>query len=80
VNLESLKRPEVKRFVGFYLEHAHELAEEVDYVGLSEELYARVQNHFEGRLPGTHYLTPEGDKRTGGLPEVYTEENLYERQ
>jgi phosphate transport system substrate-binding protein len=78
VNLESLKRPEVKRFVGFYLERAHELAEEVDYVGLSDELYARVQDRFEGRLSGTHYVTPEGEKRTGGLPEVYTEENLNE--
>jgi phosphate transport system substrate-binding protein len=77
VNLESLKRPEVKRFVDFYLEHAQRLAKEVDYVGLSDEVQARVRDHFEGRLTGTHYLTPEGEKRSGGLPEVYKEENLY---
>jgi phosphate transport system substrate-binding protein len=77
-NLDSLKRPEVKRFVRFYLERAKTLAEEVDYVGLSDELYGRVQDRFEARLSGTHYLTPEGEKRIGGLPEVFTEENLFD--
>ncbi|MBW3596543.1 MAG: PstS family phosphate ABC transporter substrate-binding protein [Planctomycetes bacterium] len=76
VNVDSLKRPEMKRFVDFYLEHARKLAEDVDYVGLSEELYGRATEHFEQRLTGTHYLTEDGEKRTGGLPEIYQEENL----
>lgn len=78
VNLDALKRPETKRFVDFYLKHAPQLAEQVDYVGLSDELQARVRNHFEARLTGTHYLTAEGEKRTAGLPEVYAEANLNE--
>ena len=78
VNVNSLKRPEMKRFVDFYLEHARQFAEEVDYVGLSEELYGQAREHFQQRLTGTHYLTADGEKRVGGLPEIYQQENLLD--
>jgi len=39
VNNASLERPEVRDFIEFYLNNAGELAEEVGYVGLSQEDY-----------------------------------------
>ncbi len=80
VNVNSLKRPEVKRFVSFYLANAQELARQVDYVGLSDDLQAPVRETYEARLTGTHYLTPDGEKRIGGLPAIYTEANRYDGQ
>ena len=38
VNVESMKRPEVKTFVKFYLDHAAEMADEVGYVSVTKEI------------------------------------------
>lgn len=73
---DSLRRPEVKQFVEFYLKHAPSLAQKVDYVALPQELYELATQHYEDRLMGTHYLTPEMEKRSGSLLEVYTTDNL----
>lgn len=75
VNTESLKRPEIKQFVEFYLDHAAEMAEKVDYVALPKEIYATARLHYEDRIVGTHYLTPELAKRSGPLSELYKAEN-----
>lgn len=71
VNLKSLKRPEVKRFVNFYLQNAAKVAAEVGYVGLPPEIYAEAQKHLDDRLAGTHYLTAEGEAKTGTLASLY---------
>lgn len=44
VTKSSLYRPEVENFVRFYLEHAGQLAEEVGYVAVSDNVY---QDNFE---------------------------------
>lgn len=72
----SLKRPEIKEFVSFYLEQAGALSKKVGYVPLPEDLSKRAVEHFEGRLIGTHYLSEAGEKRTGPLATVYVPENL----
>lgn len=41
VNSESLKRPEVKAFVQFYLEYAKEIAKEVGYIALPDDQYSK---------------------------------------
>ena len=41
VNLDSLKRTEVKEFVLFYMEHAEELVNEVGYTPLNKNIYQR---------------------------------------
>ena len=76
VNTKSLSRPEVKRFVSFYLDNAASMAEKTGYVALPEELYERVEEHARERLAGTHYLTPEGEKRDDPVTTVYQKENL----
>lgn len=76
VNVESIKRPEMKRFVEFYLENAPEAAVKVKYVALPTDVYEQAKTHYEDRLTGTHYLDAEGNKRKGALTEVYKKENL----
>lgn len=74
VNINSLRSPAVKKFVEFYLDNAGDLAEQVDYVALPEELYDRAIMHFEDRLTGTHFLTSDLKKRSGSLTELYNED------
>ena len=76
VNAKSARRPEVRKFVTFYLENATELAEAVGYVGLPEEIQARVMEHFTGKLTGTHFIDENGEKREGPVSELYNAENL----
>lgn len=76
VNSKSADRPEVKTFVNHYLENAADIAEGVGYVGLPEEMYERAEDHFGRRLTGTHFLTQEGEKRSGSVVDLYTEDHL----
>ena len=78
VNTKSLGRPEVKRFVDFYLKNAPEMAKQTGYVALPEAVYASAVKHARARKSGTHYITAEGEKRSGAVTEVYTEENLVD--
>lgn len=76
VNEDSLRRPEVKQFVKFYLEHAAGLAEQVNYVALPADLYERATKHFENRLSGTHFLDTNMKKQTGTLSDLYQADRL----
>ncbi|WP_164102666.1 PstS family phosphate ABC transporter substrate-binding protein [Candidatus Laterigemmans baculatus] len=77
VNADSLRRPEVKRFAQFYLEQAPELAAETGYVALPASVYDQVRTNLQSRKTGTHYLTEEGESRSGPVTEVYAPENLH---
>lgn len=74
----SLRRPEVKKFVEFYLEQAAELAKKVDYVALPQEVYELANAHYQDRLVGTHFLTSDLEKRIGALSDLYTTDSLVE--
>lgn len=81
VNASAIRRPEVKLFVKFYLEHAAELATRVGYVGLPPELYeaaAKILNHRPRPLTGTHFLTAEGPVANASLPELYLSDQFFE--
>jgi phosphate transport system substrate-binding protein len=56
VALRSAERPEVQRFVEFYLEHAAELAAEVGYVALPDDVYAAARERFAQKATGTAYV------------------------
>ncbi|HKI49241.1 MAG TPA: PstS family phosphate ABC transporter substrate-binding protein [Desulfobacteria bacterium] len=47
VNLHSAKKPEVRKFVRFYLKHAKELVKEVGYVPLPDQDYQKYLEKFE---------------------------------
>ena len=62
VSTESLKRPEVRSFVEYYLsEEARPLIEEVKYVPLPDDAYAVGMERLQKNIVGTGF---------GGVPEV----------
>lgn len=63
VSEKALARPEVQRFVEFYLANVGKLAEEVGYVQLGEEGYRLVANHFREKRLGT--IFGEGGSQVG---------------
>jgi phosphate transport system substrate-binding protein len=72
VNAASAERPEVARFIEFYLTEGPALAAEVGFVPLPEAASKRALEHFRARRVGTVF---------GGAPEVgVTIEELLERE
>ncbi|MBE7523754.1 MAG: PstS family phosphate ABC transporter substrate-binding protein [Burkholderiales bacterium] len=61
VNAKSLERPEVKKFVDYYLTHGAKLAKEVKYVPLPDKAYTLNREHLAKGKKGTVF---------GGVAEV----------
>lgn len=57
VSVESAKRPEVERFVEYYLEQAPSLVAEVGYVALPDSAYAIAKQRFAQRVSGSVYAS-----------------------
>lgn len=55
VSTASAERPEVERFVDFYLDEVANIAAEVGYVSLPEDVYELVRRRFAQRVTGTVY-------------------------
>lgn len=53
VSEKALARPEVQKFVDFFLAEGPKLAEEVGYVQLGDQVYQLVREHFTARKTGT---------------------------
>jgi phosphate transport system substrate-binding protein len=53
VNAKALERPEVRKFVEYYLTHGAKLAREVKYVPLPDKAYAMAKEHLAKRKLGT---------------------------
>lgn len=78
VNLNTLRRPEVRKFVEFYLERSGEFSEKVGYVALPAALIERAKDFLTKRRTGTVWLLPDGTKRLGALTDIYVPENLVD--
>lgn len=78
VNLNALRRPEVRKFVEFYQERCGEFSEKVGYVALPTELIERTRDFLRKRRTGTVWLQPDGTKRHGALADIYLPENLVD--
>jgi phosphate transport system substrate-binding protein len=76
VNEASTKRPEVRRFVEFYLDNATAICTAAKCVPLTQELYSTVRQRFDDRLLGSYFYDDQGSSRTGQLTEVYNAKNL----
>ncbi len=61
VNAKSLDKPEVRKFVDYYMTHAAKLAKEVKYVPLPPPIYASNKDHLAKKKLGTVF---------GGVSEV----------
>ena len=70
VNKKSAERPEIKGFIEFYLDNAGDLAEEVGYVRLPDEIYERDLANFRNGRTGTQFIK-NGEKVSGPLPSIY---------
>jgi len=53
VSKKAADRPEVQRFVEFYMKNAEALVREVNYVGLGTEIYGMVSDRFAKRHTGS---------------------------
>jgi len=71
VNKPALSRPEVRAFVDFYLANARKIVEHprVNYIALSDKLYAAVRARLEKGMTGTLYAAP--DSHVKSLYELY---------
>ena len=76
VNSDRMSRPEMKKFVDFYLEKAGEKASEVGYVALPESVYETARDNVKNKNTGTAFHTADGEKRSGSVGDVYNKENL----
>jgi phosphate transport system substrate-binding protein len=70
-NRRAAERPEVRAFLGFYLQHCGRLAEEVGYVKLPADLYSRAAKNLAAKKTGTQFLDDAGQHRHGPLRDVY---------
>ncbi len=76
VNMNSLRRPEMRKFIDFYMAGAADFATQVQYVALPADVSQRAQEFLAQGLTGTTYLTHDLQKREGGLRIVYQRDNL----
>jgi phosphate transport system substrate-binding protein len=56
VSTKAAERPEVQRFVDFYLKNSETLVREVNYVGLGDAAYGLVADRFAKRVTGSAFL------------------------
>jgi phosphate transport system substrate-binding protein len=74
VNVERMNQPQVEAFVDFYLQHAGDLAKEVQYVELPDAVYDAARKHFEQGHSGSHYYDESGEAVHGTLEELFVED------
>ena len=53
VSKKSAERPEVEKFIEFYLTHANVLTKEVGYIPLPDEAYRLAMERFQNRVTGS---------------------------
>ena len=70
VNRKSADRTEVQAFIDFYLKEAGELAKEVGYVNMPEEILARAKARWASRKTGTVFVA-DGKKVEGAFSALY---------
>jgi phosphate transport system substrate-binding protein len=59
VSKKAAERPEIQKFVEFYLTQADALVREVNYVGLGQAAYQLVGERFTGRVTGSLFAGAE---------------------
>jgi len=70
VNRKSADRTEVQAFIDFYLKEAGELAKEVGYVNMPDEILGRAKARWTARKTGTVFVA-EGKKVEGAFSNLY---------
>lgn len=65
---QALARPEVERFLQYYLAHAPELVTAADYIAFPEEAYGAIQERLRRRRTGSAF--PTGIRARVGLDDL----------
>lgn len=78
VNLASLRKPPVRKFVEFYTENSAKFAKQVAYVAVPDDIIKRASEFLKNRSVGTTYIDKEMKKAEGSLIERYKPENLVD--
>ena len=76
VSAAAAKRPELRKFVEYYIDHADEICRRAKCVPLTTDLYKTVRQRFDDRVEGTYFYDEAGNSRMGSLSEIYIEKNL----
>ena len=76
VSVAAVKRPELRKFVEYYIDHAEEICRRAKCVPLTMDLYKTVRQRFDDRVEGTYFYDEAGNSRMGSLSEIYVEKNL----
>ena len=83
VNVDSLRRPAMRKFMEFYLENAAEFATKVQYVPTSDKISAMAKSFLKKRRTGSVFVLMEQNdgapvfrKREQPLDLAYAEANL----
>ena len=71
VNTKSLDKPEVRALVEFYLDKAGDMANQVGYVELPDEMYDRVEKHLKAGTVGTQFMADDGKPKDAPLADIY---------
>ena len=74
VNVERMNQPQVETFVDYYLQHAGDLAKQVQYVELPDAIYGAAQKHFDEGHSGSHYYDESGEAVHGTLETLFVED------
>lgn len=85
VNVKSMRRPAMRKFVEFYLENAPKFAEQVQYVPTSPKIAEMAKSFLKKRRSGTVFVKAvelDGEvvyqKREESLDAAYQEANLLD--
>ncbi len=78
VNAASIKRPELRRFVEFYLDNAIELCNSVKVPPLPAVVSKTVRERFDDAKFGSYFYDADGKQRQGMLTEIYVDQNLIQ--
>lgn len=76
VNTESLARAEVQTFVEYFLANVSDICEPVGYVQLPSELIGKSEENLLNETVGTHFMSADGEGRSGSLVDLFKPENL----
>jgi phosphate transport system substrate-binding protein len=60
VSKKAVERPEIAKFVDFYLRHARKLSADVGYIPLPDKAYELVEKRFEARTGGSVFEGKSG--------------------
>ena len=74
INARSMKSPEVRTFVEYYLENAGQLARAKGYVALPQAVYERAAEQLKQGFTGTHFLNQAGQPQTGPVTDLYRDD------